>query len=135
MKFILFFFHRKKRISTKDLAMFVNAMTVACINPNKFFGLNVITELRKRVDSNNHTNPFFLLALCIGGGNMSTEDVHKLQQLFYAHLRPSWTGENYLFINHINKLSVCSMPGTLTYFLTFQLFESQIILICILKKY
>lgn len=73
-------------------------MTVACIDPEKFFGLNIIAELRKRVDNNNFTNPFFILALCNAGDNMTMEDVLKLKQLFDAHLRPSWTGKNLQYI-------------------------------------
>lgn len=73
-------------------------MTVACINPKRFFGLNLVAELRRRVDNGNLTNPFFSLVLCNAGENMTMEDVVKLQQLFDAHLRPSWTGKNLQYI-------------------------------------
>lgn len=68
-------------------------MTVACVNPKQFFGLNIVTELRRRIDNDNRTNPFLLLALCIGGENLTTEDAEKLQHLFRAHSQPSSTGK------------------------------------------
>lgn len=90
----LLFFYRKKRISTKDLALFINAMTVACVNPRNFFHVNVVAELRKRVDNSNHTNPFFILTLCNAGEIITTDYVQKLQQLLNDHSQPSFTGKN-----------------------------------------
>lgn len=94
----LLFFYRKKRISTKDLALFINAMTVACISPRNFFHVDVVAELRKRVDNSNQTNPFFILTLCNAGENITTEYVQKLQQLLNGHLQPSFTGEKILIL-------------------------------------
>lgn len=82
-------------------------MTVACVNPKQFFGLNIVAELRKRIGNNNCTNPFLLLALCIGGENMTTEDTLKLQRLFRADSQPSSTGKimQYLLRNQTRKIS------------------------------
>lgn len=105
---ICYLLYRKKRISTKDLALFVNAMTVSCIDPKNFFGLNIVAELRRRIQNSNRTNPFFLLALCIGGENMTTEDAQKLHHLFHTHLRSSWTGKNLIYLLRNKNTIFCT---------------------------
>lgn len=80
----------KKKISTQKLSLFINALTVACISPRDFFGIDLVAELRKRVDNSNYTNPFYILTLCLAKESMNSKDVSKLQQQFNAHLRPLW---------------------------------------------
>ena len=99
--FHLFFFtfNRNKKIPTNDLALFINALTVACVDPKDFFGTNLVDELRIRVKNNNRTNPFSILTLCNAKDTMTMDDVDKLQQEYDAHLRPMWTGnESFVFI-------------------------------------
>lgn len=71
---------------------------MACIDPKDFFGIDLVDELRKRVNSSNHTNPFSILTLCNAKDTMTTDDVMKLQLQFDAHFRPLWTGNQYLLV-------------------------------------
>lgn len=92
--YFFFILNRKKKLPTKDLTLFINALTVACIDPKDFFGINLVDELRKRVNNSNHTKPFSILTLCNAKDTMTTDDVLKLQQQYDAHFRPVWTGMN-----------------------------------------
>ncbi|GBM65834.1 hypothetical protein AVEN_261999-1 [Araneus ventricosus] len=79
-------------ISSTELANYINAFLVTCIDPRKFHVLDLVGELRKRVDAQNYTNPSAMLALCNAGERMTERDVEKLTSVFWKAHREFWTG-------------------------------------------
>ncbi|GBN27743.1 hypothetical protein AVEN_198856-1 [Araneus ventricosus] len=79
-------------ISSTELAYYINAFLVTCIDPRKFHVLDLVGELRKRVDAQNYTNPSAMLALCNAGERMTERDVEKLTSVFWKAHREFWTG-------------------------------------------
>ncbi|GBM62140.1 hypothetical protein AVEN_56774-1 [Araneus ventricosus] len=88
----LSFYSRKniEDISSTELASYVNAFLVTCVNPRNFFVLDLVRELRKRVDAQNHTLPYVMLALCNAGERMVERDVEKLTNFFWTAHRKFW---------------------------------------------
>ncbi|CAL1299608.1 unnamed protein product [Larinioides sclopetarius] len=82
---------RIEDISSTELASYINAFLVTCINPRNFFDLDLVKELRRRVDLQNHTLPYVILALCNAGERMSERDVEKLTNFFWTAHRKFWT--------------------------------------------
>ncbi|CAL1274591.1 unnamed protein product [Larinioides sclopetarius] len=78
-------------VSSTELAYYINAFLVTCIDPRKFYVLDLVSELRKRVDAQNHTNPAVLLALCNAGERITERDVEKLTSVFWKAHREFWT--------------------------------------------
>ncbi|CAL1274611.1 unnamed protein product [Larinioides sclopetarius] len=78
-------------ISSTELAYFINAFLVTCIDPRKFQVLDLVSELRKRVDAQNYTNPSVMLALCNAGDRITERDVEKLISVFWSAHREFWT--------------------------------------------
>ncbi|GBN44017.1 hypothetical protein AVEN_38751-1 [Araneus ventricosus] len=73
-------------ISSTELAYYINAFLVTCIDPRKFHVLDLVSELRKRVDAQVYTNRSAMLALCNAGERMTERDVEKLTSVFWkAH--------------------------------------------------
>ncbi|GBM71400.1 hypothetical protein AVEN_75351-1, partial [Araneus ventricosus] len=89
-----FLFCRKEieDISSTELAYYINAFLVTCIDPRKFHALDLVSELRKRVDAQVYTNPSAMLALCNAGERMTEKDVEKLTSVFWKAHREFWTG-------------------------------------------
>ncbi|GIY65849.1 uncharacterized protein CEXT_337181 [Caerostris extrusa] len=85
-------------VSSTELAAYINAFLVACINPKKFYVLDLVSELRRRVDAQNYTNPSVLLALCNAGDRITERDVQKLLSLFFKAHREFWTDTEALAI-------------------------------------
>ncbi|GFQ85329.1 gastric intrinsic factor [Trichonephila clavata] len=80
------------RMSSQELALYIHAMLVACMDPRDFYGLNLVQELRKRTEANaNYTNPFQILVLCNAGDTMSTRDVDRVMAAYDSQHRPFWT--------------------------------------------
>ncbi|GFQ79330.1 gastric intrinsic factor [Trichonephila clavata] len=83
---------KNKKMSSQDLALYIHAMLVACMNPRDFYGLNLVHELRKRTDGNtNYTNPFQILVLCNAGDKMTVRDVDRVTAAYDSQHRPFWT--------------------------------------------
>ncbi|CAL1274598.1 unnamed protein product [Larinioides sclopetarius] len=78
-------------ISSTELANYINAFLVTCIDPRKFYVLDLVSELRKRVDSQNYTNPSVMLALCNAGERITEKDIDKLTSVFWKAHREFWT--------------------------------------------
>ncbi|GFS30252.1 gastric intrinsic factor [Trichonephila inaurata madagascariensis] len=83
---------KDKKMSSEELALYIHAMMVACMNPRDFYGLNLVQELRKRTAANaNYTNPFQILVLCNSGDPMTTTDVERVMAAYDSQHRPFWT--------------------------------------------
>ncbi|KAF8787524.1 hypothetical protein HNY73_009110 [Argiope bruennichi] len=78
-------------ISSTELASYINAFLVTCIDPRKFHVLDLVSELRRRVDAQNYTNPSVILALCNAGERITDRDVEKLIGAFWKAQREFWT--------------------------------------------
>ncbi|GIY65848.1 uncharacterized protein CEXT_337171 [Caerostris extrusa] len=85
-------------VSSTELAAYINAFLVTCIDPKKFYVLDLVSELRKRVDAQNYTNPSVLLALCNAGERIMDRDIQKLLSLFDNVHREFWTDTQALAI-------------------------------------
>ncbi|CAL1274603.1 unnamed protein product [Larinioides sclopetarius] len=85
-------------ISSTELAYYINAFLVTCIDPRKFHVLDLVGELRKRVDAQNYTNPSVMLALCNAGEKFTERDVEKLTSAFWKSQREFWTDTQALAI-------------------------------------
>ncbi|GIX80606.1 uncharacterized protein CEXT_549121 [Caerostris extrusa] len=79
-----------KTLPTTELALYINAMTVACLNPKDFHGRNLVSELRSRVNRGNYTNPFEILVLCTAGGTVTQKDVDRTSKAHDSQHRPFW---------------------------------------------
>ncbi|GFT46136.1 gastric intrinsic factor [Trichonephila clavipes] len=83
---------KDKKMSSEELALYIHAMMVACMNPRDFYGLNLVQELRKRTEANaNYTNPFQILVLCNSGDKMTTTDIDRVMAAYDSQHRPFWT--------------------------------------------
>ncbi|GFR27223.1 gastric intrinsic factor [Trichonephila clavata] len=83
---------KEKKMSSQELALYIHAMLVACMNPRDFYGENLVQELRKRTESGaNYTNPFQILVLCNAGDKMTTRDVNRVMAAYDSQHRPFWT--------------------------------------------
>lgn len=90
----IFYFRMKlKDIPSTELASYVNAFLVTCINPRNFHGYDIIQEMRNRVEKENYTNPYVLLALCNAGETITESDKKKLTDTFWNTHRTFWTGK------------------------------------------
>lgn len=78
-------------ISTSELAHYLNALTVSCVNPKKFYVVDLVAELRSRVDKENYTNPYVMLALCNAGEKITEKDVKKINSAFWGTHSEFWT--------------------------------------------
>ncbi|CAL1274595.1 unnamed protein product [Larinioides sclopetarius] len=78
-------------ISSTELAYYINAFLVTCIDPRKFYVLDLVSELRNRVDTQNYTNPSVMLALCNAGETITEKDIQKLFSVFWKAHREFWT--------------------------------------------
>ncbi|GFQ85334.1 uncharacterized protein TNCT_455201 [Trichonephila clavata] len=83
---------KDKKMSAQELALYIHALMVTCMDPNDFYGENLVQKLRKRMEANaNNTNPFQILVLCNAGDTMSTRDVDRVVATFDSQHRPFWT--------------------------------------------
>ncbi|GFT86374.1 uncharacterized protein NPIL_236711, partial [Nephila pilipes] len=78
-------------VSSTELASYVNAFIVTCIDPRKFYVINLVRELRMRADATNYTNPYIMLALCNAGERITVQDTEKLISVFWRASREFWT--------------------------------------------
>ena len=83
-------------IPSTELASYVNAFLVTCVNPREFHGHDIIKELRNRVDRENYTNPYVFLALCNAGETITDSDKNKLIDTFENKRRTFWAGKKLL---------------------------------------
>ncbi|CAL1301564.1 unnamed protein product [Larinioides sclopetarius] len=83
---------KKKRISSQELALYIHALLVACMDPRDFYGDDLVGELRRRVEAGgNCTNPFLILVLCNAGDTMTARDVERVTAAYGMKYRPFWT--------------------------------------------
>ncbi|CAL1278005.1 unnamed protein product [Larinioides sclopetarius] len=81
-----------KKMSSQELALYIHAMIVSCMDPKDFYGDNLVLELRRRVEAaGNYTNPFQILALCNAGDTMTAKDVERVTIAYDSQHRPFWT--------------------------------------------
>ncbi|GFT51654.1 uncharacterized protein NPIL_656841, partial [Nephila pilipes] len=78
-------------VSSTELASYVNAFIVTCIDPRKFYVIDLVRELRKRADATNYTNPYVMVALCNAGERITAQDTEKLISVFWKASREFWT--------------------------------------------
>ncbi|GBN94089.1 hypothetical protein AVEN_220141-1 [Araneus ventricosus] len=79
-------------MSSQELALYIHALLVACMDPRDFYGDDLVRELRRRVEaSGNYTNPFLILALCNAGDTMTVRDVERVTAAYDSQHRPFWT--------------------------------------------
>lgn len=83
-----------ENIPSTELASYLNAFLVMCINPRNFHGHDIVQELRNRVDKENYTNPYVFLALCNAGETITEVDKNKLTDTFENKHRTFWTGKS-----------------------------------------
>ncbi|GBN06674.1 hypothetical protein AVEN_56725-1, partial [Araneus ventricosus] len=80
-----------KKMSSQELALYIHAMLVTCMDPKDFYGDNLVLELRRRVEAaGNYTNPYQILALCNAGDTMTARDVERVTAAFDSQHRPFW---------------------------------------------
>ncbi|GFY72801.1 gastric intrinsic factor [Trichonephila inaurata madagascariensis] len=85
-------FSMKKSLTSEELALYIHAMLVACMDPRDFYGENLVQELRKRTEANdNYTDPFQILVLCNAGDKMTTRDVDRVVAAYDSQHRPFLT--------------------------------------------
>ncbi|GBO17863.1 hypothetical protein AVEN_226467-1 [Araneus ventricosus] len=83
---------KDKKMSSQELALYIHALLVSCIDPRDFYGYNLVRELRRRVEANgNYTNPFLILALCNAEDAMTAKDVERVTAAYDSQHRPFWT--------------------------------------------
>ncbi|CAL1298596.1 unnamed protein product [Larinioides sclopetarius] len=83
---------KDKKMSTQELAMYIHALLVACVDPKVFYGHDLVQELRRRVEAgSNYTNPFPILVLCNAGDAMTAGDVERVTAAYDSPHRPFWT--------------------------------------------
>ncbi|CAL1301247.1 unnamed protein product [Larinioides sclopetarius] len=89
---LLFRLGKDKKMSSQELALYLHALLVACMDPTDFYGEDLVRELRKRVEaSGNYTNPFLILVLCNAGDDMTAKDVERVTSAYNLQHRPFWT--------------------------------------------
>ncbi|GFU39184.1 uncharacterized protein NPIL_260301 [Nephila pilipes] len=82
---------KDKNMSSQELALYIHALMVACMDPRDFYGENLVLELRKRTEAmGNHTNPFQILVLCNAGDTMTSRDVDRVTAAYDSQYRPFW---------------------------------------------
>ncbi|GBM70860.1 Low-density lipoprotein receptor-related protein 4, partial [Araneus ventricosus] len=97
---------KDKRMSSQELALYIHALLVACMDPRDFYSDNLIQELRRRVEaSGNYTNPFLILALCNAGDTMTARDVDRVTAAYDSQHRPFWTDSQALAIMALSCIS------------------------------
>ncbi|XP_054707056.1 uncharacterized protein CG3556-like [Uloborus diversus] len=83
-------FSQNKTLSSEDLALYINALLVTCIDPKDFHGHDLVSDLRKRVEEKKHANPIEIIALCNAGDTMTTKDVERISMAYNSQHRPFW---------------------------------------------
>ncbi|GBN20734.1 Low-density lipoprotein receptor-related protein 2 [Araneus ventricosus] len=83
---------KDRKMSSQELALYIHALLVACMDPRDFYGDDLVRELRRRVEAKgNYTNPFLILALCNAGDIMTARDVERVTAAYDSQHRPFWT--------------------------------------------
>ncbi|GFY72798.1 low-density lipoprotein receptor-related protein 2 [Trichonephila inaurata madagascariensis] len=83
---------KDKKISSQELALYIHALLATCMDPNDFYGENLVQILRRKMEENtNYTNPFQILVLCNAGDTMTTRDMDRVVAAFDSQHRPFWT--------------------------------------------
>lgn len=69
-------------VPSPELASYIHALLVSCMDPRKFYLVDLVSELRKRLNTMYDANPFITLALCNAGDNITDNDVENLVYTF-----------------------------------------------------
>lgn len=90
-------------VSSNQLALYMNAMLVACHNPRKFYGFDIVDILKKQIQhKENSSHPVVFLALCNANETISDDAVsHLLSVLEYE--------SEYLFWMDIQAMAVMAL--------------------------
>ncbi|XP_054708129.1 uncharacterized protein CG3556-like [Uloborus diversus] len=83
-------FSENETLSSEDLALYINALLVTCIDPRDFHGHDLVSDLRKRVEGEKYTNPIEIIALCNAGDTMTAKDVERISTAYNSQHRPFW---------------------------------------------
>ncbi|CAL1300611.1 unnamed protein product, partial [Larinioides sclopetarius] len=79
-------------MSSQELALYIHALLVACVDPRDFYGHDLVQELRKSVETGgSYSNPFLILVLCNAGDAMTVRDVERVTFAYDSQHRPFWT--------------------------------------------
>ncbi|GBN06678.1 hypothetical protein AVEN_56727-1 [Araneus ventricosus] len=82
---------RDETMTSQELALYIHALLVTCIDPKDFYGEDLVLKLRRRVETaGNYTNPFQIIVLCNAGDTMSARDVERVTATCDSHHRLSW---------------------------------------------
>ncbi|GIY69549.1 uncharacterized protein CDAR_465571 [Caerostris darwini] len=98
-------------IDLAELASFVNAFIVACIDPRQFYGLDLVAKIRSRVDSSETVDPIVLLALCNAGEAITSADVQKLEEAFDSTQTALWTDTQAIIVMALSCAAQQSNPS------------------------
>ncbi|GIY02735.1 uncharacterized protein CDAR_188631 [Caerostris darwini] len=81
-----------ERLNAEELALYVHALLVTCVDVGDFYGRDLVKELRVKVEeTRNYTNPFLMLVLCNAGDAMTVKDVEKVVAAFNSPKKLPWT--------------------------------------------
>ncbi|KAG8175711.1 hypothetical protein JTE90_021361 [Oedothorax gibbosus] len=81
----------RKSLRTEQLALYVHALLVSCLNPRHFYGHDLVSDLRRRVNFSKYASPLAILALCNAGAPMYQKDVDRLREIHTSRHKPYWT--------------------------------------------
>ncbi|GBN25860.1 Low-density lipoprotein receptor-related protein 2 [Araneus ventricosus] len=82
---------KDRRMSSQELALYIHALLVACMDPRNFYGDDLVGDLRSRVEEGgNYTNPFLILVLCNAGDDMTVRDVERVTAAYDSQHRLFW---------------------------------------------
>ncbi|GIY56692.1 low-density lipoprotein receptor-related protein 2 [Caerostris darwini] len=81
-----------ERLNAEELALYVHALLVTCVDVRDFYGRDLVKELRVKVEeTRNYTNPFLMLVLCNAGDAMTVKDVEEVVAAFNSPKKIPWT--------------------------------------------
>ncbi|GBM72273.1 hypothetical protein AVEN_46971-1 [Araneus ventricosus] len=97
---------KDRKMSSQELALYIHALLVACMDPRDFYGNDLVRELRRRVEAKGkYTNPFLILALCNAGDTMTARDMESVTAAYHAKHRPFWIDSQALAIMALSCIS------------------------------
>ena len=68
----------REKVSSSDLAAYINALLVTCRDPRNFLGYDLISILKDDLETNPYVRPFLYLTLCNAKESISKESVNRL---------------------------------------------------------
>ncbi|GIY00600.1 uncharacterized protein CEXT_361441 [Caerostris extrusa] len=81
-----------QRLNAEELALYIHALLVTCVDVRDFYGKDLVKELRVKVEeTRNYTNPFLMLVLCNASDAMTVKDVERVVAAFNSPKKLPWT--------------------------------------------